>query len=613
MIDKRKISLLVVCLTLATVSWLSSMFGLLPEATSNTLGLVAAVIGLLFIGHSAIGTLMEGIFGIDVLATTAIAASIIVGEYLAAAVVVFMLGGGEVLEDYAQARASKAIEKLVEAMPLTATVLRDGGEVEVRVEEVERGEVVLVKPGGRIPVDGIVRKGKATVDQSSVTGESMPIEKAEGDQVYSGTLLDLGALEVEVTATGEESTYGRIIKMVREAEENQAPIVRLADRFAKYFIPIILLIGVAVYWYTGNLLRMAAVFIIACPCALTLATPTAVVASIGNSARRGILIRNGESLETLSRVDTLVLDKTGTITKGLPEVVDVAGFNGVDVEDVIRMAATAERHSEHPLAQAVLRMAEEKGIAAEEWGDFEVHPGLGVRVTDRTGSITVGSGKMMAKYSIPLGDDVVAYLEEEQMSRTPIFVAKDVAIVGVLLLSDTLRDGVAGMLKEVKLNGIEKTVMLTGDHVEVAKMIADEVGVDEMAADLLPSQKVDYIRGLKEEGRRVLMVGDGINDAPALAMADVGVAMGISGTDVAIETAGITLSTDDLHRLPPLLRIGRETMKVVRLNIAFAMLVNLLGIILSVMGLVSPLVASFIHEGSALIVMANSLRLLRVE
>jgi len=401
--------------------------------------------------------------------------------------------------------------------------------------------------------------------------------------------------------------------MVREAEENQAPIVGLADRFAGYYIPLILVIGVAVYLFTRDPLRMASVFIIACPCALNLATPTAIVASIGNSARKGILIRDGGSLERLGGVDTLVLDKTGTITMGRPSVSKVLGFNGVTEEEVLRIAAGAERHSEHPLAKAVINKAEDEGVTPLECSDFEVRPGLGICVTLGDQTVMVGSEKMMRESSIPLPREASSLALMEDAASTAVFVARDKEVIGSLLVSDALREDVAEVLLDARGSGAEKIVMLTGDRRAVAESVGREAGFDEVVADLLPAQKVDHIKALQGEGRKVVMVGDGINDAPALATADVGVAMGLSGTDIAIETAGITLATNSLDRIPKLLRIGRATMGVIKLNIVFAMAVNFLGIALSVLGFVSPLVASIIHEGNAVIVMLNALRLLKVD
>jgi Zn2+/Cd2+-exporting ATPase len=612
MIDRVKAGVLVASVGLGIISWVTQTFGLLPPEIYNGISLVGAVLGVLFIGHSAIRTLLGGVFGIDLLATVAIIASIALGENLAAVVVVLMLGGGEILEEYISGRANRAIEELVDAFPKNTLVLRDGVEVEGPVSEVKPGDIVVVKPGGIIPVDGVIITGRATVNQSSVTGEPLPVEKVVGDDVLSGSIVELGSVRVETCVVGDDSTYGRIIAMVKEAEENQAPIVRLADRFAGYYIPIILLLGLAVYWFTRDPLRMAAVFIISCPCALTLATPMAVAASIGNSARKGILIRNGESLQKLADVDTVVLDKTGTLTLGRPEVAEVHGFGGATPHMVLALAAGAERHSEHPVAHAVMKKAEKEGIKPTECSEVETHPGLGLCVTHENMRVTVGSEKLLRREGIAIPKEAVAYLAEQRTNQSAILVARDKTLIGALTVSDTIREDVKEVIADARRSGAKRIVILTGDKKDVADEVAARVGVDEVVADLLPAEKVAHIKRLKDTGK-VLMVGDGINDAPALATADVGAAMGLTGTDIAIETAGITLANNRLEGVPKLLRIGRETMKNVKLNIAFALTVNALGIILSAMGLVTPLTASIIHESNALLVMLNSLRLLRVD
>jgi len=612
MVSKQKILLLVISFTFAAVSWLSQVFSLLPYDVSNMIGLVGALIGVVFIGHSALGTLMEGVFGIDVLATVAILASILVGEYIAAAIVVIMLGGGEVIEEIAFDRATSAIDKLVEGFPQNATVIRNGVEVTVPISDVNVGETVLVKPGGIIPVDGVILSGKASVNQASITGEPMPVQKTLGDDVFSGSIIELGALELEAVAIGDESTYGQIISMVTEAQLSKAPIVSLADKFASYYIPLILVIGLAVYFYTGELLRMASVFVIACPCALTLATPTAIVSSMGNSAKKGILIRHGESLEQLAKIDTLVFDKTGTLTEGKPRVVEVIGFD-TSVSKVLSLAAGAERHSEHPLARAVIEKAELDGITPAVCSDFEVYPGLGICVTGIEGKILVGAEKLLRERGISMPSETSSLLEREGVNHTTIFVALNDILIGALLVSDAIREDVKDTIDEVHRSGSIKIVMLTGDRYEVAKEVGDLIGVDNVVADLMPNEKVAEIQKLRAQGKHVLMVGDGINDAPALAASDVGVAMGLTGTDIAIETAGITLATNRLDRIPQLLKIGKATMRIIKLNIGFALLVNFIGIILSVMGIVTPLVASMLHEGNAVLVMINSLRLLNVE
>ena len=603
--------ILAVSVALAVISWLSQIFGLLPLETSNIIGMIAAGLGAVFIGDSAFRALREGNFGIDILATFAVVASIYVGEYVAAAVVVLMLGGGEILEDYTSGRASVAIEKLVKESPKTAIVIRDGKELEVSISEVKIGETVVVKPGGKIPVDGVVKSGKASVNQASITGESMPVERGLGESVFGGTIIELGSLDVEVTAIGEHSTYGKIIKMVEEAEEHKAPIERTADRYAKYFTPIILSLGVLVYIVTGSLLRVAALWVIACPCSLTLATPMAVVASIGNSARKGILIRNGESLERLSSVDVLALDKTGTITTGHPEVVAIKTFN-VEASVVLGVAATAEKRSEHPLAQAILKKAKEYGVNADDPQNLVMEPGLGVTAETKAGTILVGNDKLLAKNGVKLTKEASEYSSSLISNRTLIYVARGGHLLGAIEVADTVRDDLVGTFKETK-RYVKKTVMLTGDNESVAKTIGEQVGVDEVFFNLLPEQKVEKIKELKAQGYRVAMIGDGVNDAPALATSDVGIAMGLRGTDIAIETAGVVLATDDLKRIPKLLRIGKSTMMVIKQNLVFAMAVNVIGIGLSVTGIIPPLVASIIHESNALIVMLNSLRLLSVD
>lgn len=610
MAENWKKILLALSISLAIVSWVTQTFNLLPTQTSTLLGMIAAGLGAIFIGHSAARALIAGKFGIDILATFAVIASIYVGEYVAAAVVVLMLGGGEILEDYTSGRASSAIEKLIEESPKTASVIRDGKEVEVPISEVNPGETVVVRPGGKIPVDGLVKKGKATINQATITGESMPVERGSGENVFSGTLVELGSIDVEVTAVGDQSTYGKIIRMVQEAEKRKAPIERTADRYAQYFTPIMLLLGVAVYFLTGSLLRVASIWVIACPCSLTLATPMAIVASIGNSAHKGILIRNGESLERLSSVDVLTLDKTGTITTGRLEVVAIKGFELSD-DGVLNLAASAEKRSEHPIAKAILKKAEEKGIKVKDDENLLMEPGLGVMAETDGRKIIVGNEKLLVKNGIELPKDILDYTATIPKNRTIIYVSEGKRVLGAIMVADTVRDELKGTFCDAKIY-VKKTIMLTGDSALVADAIGAEVGVDEVIANLLPEQKVDEIKRLKAQGYKVAMIGDGVNDAPALATADVGVAMGLRGTDIAIETAGIILATDDLKRVPTILKIGKSTMNVIKQNLVFAMTINLIGIGLSIGGFITPLIASVIHESNALIVMFNSLRLLRV-
>ncbi len=612
MIEKLKIGVLSINAALAIIAWTTSATSLFPQNVTQSLEFASAVMSLCFIAYAAARSLMQKVFGIDVLASVAVLASIAVNEYLAATVVVLMLGGGEILEDYATKRASKAIQKLIDASPQTAFVIRNGQEIQVTVDQLKHGETVIVKPGGKIPADGIVSKGHASVNQSSVTGESMPVQKATGDAVFSGTLVELGAIEISVTQVGEQSTYGRIVTMVKEAEMRRAPIERTADKYARYFTPIILAAGIIVFLFTRDVLRVAALFVIACPCALTLATPTSIVASIGNAARKGILIRNGASLEKLSKVNVLVFDKTGTVTTGKPQVTEVRTLGNHTHAEVLALAATAERCSEHPLAQAILTRAYEERLDLGSSESFNVQPGIGVCVQDADCHVAVGNEKMMEKHSILLNDETRTLLTQGMSGQSVIYVAKDDEVIGSVLISDTIRNESKSMINEVKRQGIEKTILLTGDNAQAACYMAELMGIDEVDSNQLPHQKVERIRSLKKEGHTVAMIGDGINDAPALTEADVGIAMGLSGTDVAIETAGITLASDNLERIPKLLRLSKATIKIIKQNIAFAMLVNLAGIALSIQGVIPPLLAAVIHETNAIIVTINSLRLLRI-
>ncbi|MCL2691133.1 MAG: cation-translocating P-type ATPase [Candidatus Bathyarchaeota archaeon] len=598
---------------LGLTGWLTAHFNLLSSTLVFYLQFSSAILALLTIGYEAISSLRERVFSIDVLATVAILAAIISGEYFPATIVAFMLIGGEMLEDYIQQKSLNAIQKLVAEQPQIATVLRDGQEIQVKPQTVQIGETVIVKPGAKIPVDGIIQKGHAYINQASITGESLPAEKTEGATVYSGTVVQQGAIYITTTAVGEDSTYGKIITLVKEAKEKKAPIERTADKYAKYFTPLILIIGLTVFALTHDLLRMAAVFIIACPCALILSTPAAIIASIGNAAKQGILIRNGETLEKMSKIDTLIVDKTGTITKGKLEITDIQSFTQYTPDQILQFAAETEKCSEHPFAKAITEAATKKDLTIFHPDNFEHHPGLGVSINNNDGTNTItGNIRLMQKYNIQITQQAQEYLTKHD-KNTIIFVAKQQTLLGAISLSDQPRENAKTALKEVKENGIKKVIMLTGDNKNVTNEIASLCAIDEAIAELMPADKANKIQTLKNQGSTVAMIGDGINDAPALAQADIGIAMGLSGTEVAIETADIVLVSDDLSKLPKMLKIGKMTLSIIKQNIAFAIAVNIIGIALSSQGLISPLTASIIHESNALIVMVNSLRLLKVK
>ena len=600
------------CASLALTSWITEL--LLPSHVSDALALIAALAGGIPIIIVGVSALLHRDLDVDFLASIAIIAALIIGQYLAAAVVVLMLSGGAILEDYTARRTSRAIEKLVESAPKIARVRRNGDIVEVPIEEVKEQETVLVKPGEKIPVDGTVISGHASVDQGPITGESIAVEKAQGSQVLTGTIVELGALEIKVTKVGEDTTFARIINLIREGQENRASVEKIADRYARYFGPAILAIAVVVFVLTQNVVVAVSTLVIACPCALTLATPTAVVASIGNAAKKGILIRGGAALETTGKVDAVVLDKTGTLTLGNPKVMDVMSFGGKTEAEVVELAAVAEKFSEHPLSEAIVEKAHELGITIADPTDFEVLVGHGVKSHLLNLEILVGNDKLLKSFGIELTAQTEHFLKgQEILGRTSVFVCENRSIKGIISIADVPREGVAQSINNLRNAGIKRVVMLTGDRRATANSIADQAGITEVESDLLPEQKVDYIKRLKEEGFKVVMVGDGINDAPALATAHVGVAMGKIGTDVAIETADIVLMSDDLGKVSKLISLGKKTSSMIRQNIFLAMMVNILGIVFAVHGDINPIVAAAIHEGNALFVVINSARLLWVK
>lgn len=603
--------LFVVCASLTLASWISGLLSLLPSFVSDALALMAALAGGIPIIIIGVTALWHRDLDVDFLASIAIIAALAIGQFLAAAVVVLMLTGGAILEDYTARRTTRAIEKLIESTPKIARVRRNDELIEIPVEEVKEEETVLVKPGEKIPVDGTVITGRASVNQSSITGESIAVEKAQGNQVLTGTIVELGALEIKVTKVGDDTTFARIIKLIREGQENRAPVEKIADRYARYFGPAILVIAVVIFAITQNVVVAVSTLVIACPCALTLATPTAVVASIGNAAKKGILIRGGAALETIGNVNAVVLDKTGTLTLGAPKVMDVMSFGGTTEPEVVGLAAVAEKFSEHPLSNAIVEKAHELGIMVADPTDFEVMVGHGVKSHLSGAEILVGNDKLLKSFGVELTSKTQSFLrEQENFGRTSVFVCENRSIIGIISIADVPRDGVAQSISNLRSAGIRRVVMLTGDKRATANSIAEQAGITEVESDLLPEQKVESIKRLKVEGYKVLMVGDGINDAPALAAAHVGVAMGKVGTDVAIETADVVLMSDDLAKVSKTISLGKKTLSMIKQNIFLAMTVNILGIVFAVHGDINPMLAAAIHEGNALFVVLNSARLL---
>ncbi|WP_448591715.1 heavy metal translocating P-type ATPase [Thermoflexus hugenholtzii] len=538
------------------------------------------------------------------LMTAGVLASALVGEWSSALVLALFMRIGEEIERLTVEQARRAMRSLLALRPQRARVLCSGEEREVPVEAVQPGEVVVVRPGERIPVDGEVIEGQATVDPSALTGEAMPVEVGPGDRVWAASICQLGSLRVRATSVGADTTFGRILRLVEEAERSRPEVQRLADRVATWYLPAVATVGLLTLVLRRDPLAMAAVFAVACTCAFALATPVAMLAAIGTAARRGLLIKGGRFLEVLARVEVLLIDKTGTVTLGRPQVTEVIPLDGWQAEEVLAFAAAAERDSEHPLAEAVRALARERSVQVPAVETFEALPGIGVRA--QIGGHTVTVGRIA-----PDGEDRLQALAARLAAegKTVVVVRLDGRPIGLLTVQDTLRPEVRDVLQELQRLGIRRVELLTGDRLEAAGAVARSLGIP-FRAGLLPEDKIAAVRAYQAQGRVVGMVGDGVNDAPALAQADVGIAMG-SGTDVALEAGHIVLLRDDWRLLPEAVRIARSTIGVIRWNFALATVYNGLGALLAALGILPPILAAAAQVVPDVGILLNSARLLR--
>ncbi len=549
------------------------------------------------------------------LMTLGVVAALAVGQWATAAVVVFFMRAGDYAESFTTDRARRAVRDLTAMAPKTARVLRDGQEVETPVSEVRPGDLVVVRPGEAIPVDGEVVAGQATVDQAVITGESMPVEAGPGAHVYAATIARLGHLQVRATHVGADTTFGRVIKLVEEAEAHRADVQRIGDKFAAAYLPVVAGIAALTYLISRNPLSTAAVLVVACSCSFALATPIAMLASIGAGARHGLLIKGGKYLENLARADVLLIDKTGTLTLGRPRITDVVALDGRPQDAVLALAAAAERYSEHPLAAAVRGAALDRGLALAAPQHFQAIPGLGVRAEVAGSAVEVGSRRLLgplysqeSEQATRRGTAAAAALEAE--GKTLLWVACDGALAGLLAAADTLRPEVPAALAALRELGIREIELLTGDNQRTAAALAEQLGV-RYRANLLPEDKIRIVKEYQAAGRVAVMVGDGVNDAPALAQAGVGIAMGAAGTDVALEAAHIALMRDDWTLVPHVFRIARRTMRVVKMNLAFTVVYNAVGLTLAALGFLPPILAAAAQALPDLGILGNSSRLLR--
>ncbi len=592
------------------LSWIFTWIGFGPLHFPTALAIASLVLGGYPVLKSAVRTLLIPDLNVDTLVSIAAISATAVGAYREAATVIFIMLLGEFLEGVTVGKTRKAIASLVQLSPKTAWVRRENNEVQVPIEDVKPKEVVIVRPGERIPVDGKIISGCGSINQSTLTGESIPVEKEVGDKVYCGTFNESGSCEVEATQVAEDTKLAQIKRLILEAQAKKSPTQRVMDRFSRYFIPAIILIAFATFLVTGEMIRAITILIVACPCALVLGTPTAVVAAIGNAARQGILIKGGAYLEQMGRLKTLLMDKTGTLTHGRPKVVEIRPLDGMDEKEVLYWAAIAEKRSEHPLAKAITEKTEALGMSIPHPQSFENLRGKGVKVQWNSKSILVGSSEMMKSEGVEIPESTKALFESKQSEgMTSLLITVDRRPMGIISIADTLREGAKEAIDQIRKQGVSEIWMLTGDSALVADRIGRELGI-RYEAKLLPEDKVMSVKEWKRKGRVVAMIGDGVNDAPALAAADIGIAMGAVGTDVAIETADIALMTDELEKIPTVVRLSRKALRVIKENIIFALAFNTVLIILSAQGWVTMILGAVLHQASSLLVILSSMRLL---
>ena len=542
------------------------------------------------------------------LITIAMVASLLIGELFAAGEVAWIMALGALLEDWTVERAKKGLKNLIDLTPQTARrVSDDGSETIVPIEEVSLQDRLRILPGEVVPVDGEIVEGTSSIDQSIMTGESLPIDKSIGDDVYCGTMNMYGAIDILATSLGENSSLQKLIDLVKEADKNQAPTQRIADKWATWLVPIALAIAIAAWLVTGDIVRGVTVLVVFCPCALILATPTAIMGAIGQATKHGVLIKSGEALEKLGGLNTIAFDKTGTLTYGNLAVSDVISLDDdYTSEDVLLMTASAEKRSEHPLAKAIIENVENKSIKIEEAHDFEMIPGKGIKASNSYGEIVCGNQKYMSELNIEESENLQSTLDTLRYEgKASIIVASNGKTTGVIGLSDMIREDAGDMIEALHKLDTE-TILLTGDHKETADYFASKVGIKDVRGELLPEDKLTAIEDIKKSGRQVCMIGDGVNDAPALKASDVSVAMGTMGSDVAIDAADVALLGDDIGKIPYLKRLSNSTLFTIRFNIALSMCINAVAIVCSVLGLLNPVTGAIVHNAGSCLVVLNA-------
>lgn len=550
------------------------------------------------------------IVGIDALVTVAVVGALIIGEYWEAAAVTFLFMFGAYLEGKTLEKTRSAIKSLLDLAPNTARVIRDDKEIEIPAEDVMTGEIVIIRPGEKIPVDGTVIEGNSYVNQAAITGESIPVSKAIDDTVFSGTVIESGYIKVRADRVGDDTTFSRILQMVEEAQDKKAKTQKFLEVFSKYYTPSIIVLAVLVLIITRDVRLALTLLVIACPGALVISTPVSIVAGIGNGARHGVLMKGGEVIEKLGTVKVLAFDKTGTLTVGKPKVTKIKAFHGEE-EELLRLTAIAEGYSEHPLARAILEEADKKFESLPSPEDSEIIAGHGLKAKAEGRIILVGNRKLMLDNNINISVEIEKYIsQEESLGQTVVITADENKVLGVISIADDIREGAIELIKKLKAQGIKKIVMLTGDNKRAAAAISNKLGLDSYYAELLPEGKVEILKKLQSQFGTAAMVGDGVNDAPALASADFGIAMGGAGSDVAMETADVVLMSAELNKLSYAIGLSRATVINMKQNIYFAIAVVILLIIGVLLKFVFLSSGMLIHELSVLLVIINAVRLL---
>ena len=536
-------------------------------------------------------------------------AAIAIGDLFAAGEVVFIMAIGALLEEATTNRAKKGLKKLISLAPTKGRRLKDGKEEMIPAEEIRQGDLLRILPGETIPVDGTILSGETSVDQSIMTGESLPVDKSVGEEVFCGTINRFGSIDISATKVGENSSLQKLIRMVQDAENKQSPMQRIADRAASWLVPVALLIAVLAYVFSGNIVTAVTVLVVFCPCALVLATPTAIMAVIGQATKHGVIIKSGEALEKMGKVDTIAFDKTGTLTYGRLDVSDIISFEeNISETELLALAASAEARSEHPLGKAIVAHAAAKGVTLTEAEDFKMTAGKGILAEVSGRRLICGNEKFLTENGASIGQKVQAALERlRTQGKASILVADGRKCIGVIALADVLRPETKDMVSRLA-DMDTRTVLLTGDHQKTADYFAKQVGISGVRAELLPEEKVQNIEKLQKENHTVCMIGDGVNDAPALKTADVSVAMGSVGSDIAVDAAEVALMSDDISKIPYLKRLSNATVRTIKASITLSMCINFVAIVLSLMEVLTPTTGALVHNaGSCFVVLIAAL------